>query len=93
MRNTLRRVLLTYGMTGLIIYLALHMIVLFAFAAAIYLGWRPSTITGHAGTWAAAYVLTKLTIPLRLALTAIMTPMVARRYELRDWGKGIGSGM
>ena len=48
---------------------------------AIRTGWRPESAAGSAGTLAAAYVATKVTQPLRIAGTLVLTPLVAKLYE------------
>ena len=45
---------------------------------AIRFGWRPSSAAGTMGTWAAAYIATKLTQPIRIGATLLLTPIVAR---------------
>lgn len=70
-----------YGSTALIVYLAIFAAVLVSFWFAIRLGWRAESTAGTAGTWAAAYVATKVTQPLRIAATLVVTPIAARVYE------------
>jgi hypothetical protein len=48
---------------------------------ALRAGWAPSSASGKAGTFAAAYIITKLTQPIRIGLTVVLTPFVARAYE------------
>jgi hypothetical protein len=48
---------------------------------AIRLGWRPSTAAGSVGTFAAAYILTKITQPIRIVATLALTPIIAKLYE------------
>lgn len=79
--RTLRRILAQYGTIAVVVYLALHMIVLFAFYLAIKMGWTPQGIAGEAGIWTVAYIFTKLTQPARLGLTLILTPFIARLFK------------
>ncbi len=79
--RTLRRILAEYGTIAVVVYLTLHMIVLFAFYLAIKLGWTPEGFAGEAGIWTAAYILTKLTQPFRLGLTVLVTPFLARLFS------------
>ena len=44
-------------------------------------GFRPSSVGSQTGTFVAAYIVTKLTQPLRIAATVLLTPLVARIYE------------
>jgi hypothetical protein len=79
--RTLRRVLAQYGTIAVVVYLALHMIVLFGFYLAIKMGWTPAGLAGEAGIWTVAYLLTKLTQPIRLAATLVVTPLIARLFK------------
>lgn len=81
MLRILTRVVVTYGVTGLVIFLTLHMVVLGAFAAAIWLGWEPYGILENLGTLTVAYILTKFTLPFRLVATAALTRWTVRTYE------------
>ncbi len=78
--RTLRRILAQYGTIAVVVYLTLHMIVLFGFYAAIKMGWTPTGFAGEAGIMTVAYLLTKLTQPIRLGLTALLTPLIARLF-------------
>lgn len=79
--QTLKRILAQYGTIAVVVYLSVHMIVLFAFYLAIRMGWRPEGVAGQAGIWTAAYILTKLTQPLRLGITVLVTPFIARVFS------------
>jgi hypothetical protein len=79
--RTLRRILAQYGTIAVVVYLTLHMIVLFAFYLAIKMGWTPEGIAGEAGIWTVAYIFTKLTQPVRLAVTLVVTPLIARLFR------------
>lgn len=78
MRKSLKQVMAEYGPVALTVYLVLFAGVLAGSWAAIRLGWSPSGAAGSAGTFAAAYVFTKLTQPLRIAATLALTPIVAK---------------
>jgi hypothetical protein len=81
MQKTLKRVLTEYGPIALILYLVIFALVLFGSWLAIRAGWSPASVSGKAGTFAAAYIITKLTQPLRIGATVVLTPIVARVYE------------
>ena len=76
-----------YGTVAVVVYLSIFAGVLVAFWFAIRLGWRPETAAGSVGTLTAAYVATKVTQPIRIAATLVLTPLVAKIYE-RVRGKG-----
>ena len=81
MLKTLRNVLAEYGTTALVLYLVIFVIVLGGSYLAISEGWAPHSAAGKTGTFAAAYIVTKLTQPFRIAGTIALTPVVARLYE------------
>ena len=81
MRKTLKEVLTEYGAFALALYLVIFATVLGATYFAIRSGWAPKSAAGKTGTFAAAYIVTKLTQPFRIAATVALTPLVARLYE------------
>jgi hypothetical protein len=81
MRRSFKDLLTEYGTTALVIYLSIFGLVLAGFWFAIRIGWRPESAAGSAGTLAAAYIATKVTQPLRIAATLVLTPIAARVYE------------
>jgi hypothetical protein len=70
-----------YGTVAVIVYFVIFFGVLAGFWLAIRFGWRPTSAAGSAGTLAAAYIATKLTQPVRIAATVVITPAVAKLYE------------
>ena len=81
MKKNLKQLLTEYGSVALVVYLTIFVAVLAGFWAAIRLGWRTESTAGTAGTLAGAYLATKLTQPLRIAATLVLTPIVAKLYE------------
>jgi hypothetical protein len=77
-RKTLKNLLVEYGATAIVVYLAIFFVVLFGFWAAIRFGWEPSGAMANVGAFTAAYLATKLTQPLRIIATLAVTPLVAR---------------
>ncbi len=67
-----------YGQLALVVYLAIFALVLFGFVLAIQMGIKVQGAGATAGMWAAAYVATKLTQPLRIMATLALTPLVMR---------------
>ena len=86
MRKRLESLLAEYGTVAIVIYLVIFALTLAGFFLAIRMGWRTSSAGGQAGTLAAAWIATKLTQPLRIAATLVLTPLVAKLYE-RAMGK------
>jgi hypothetical protein len=77
-RRTLKEVLAEYGPVALVVYLAIFAATLTGFGVAIGMGFRPRGVAGGLGTFTAAYLATKVTQPLRIAATLVLTPLVAR---------------
>jgi uncharacterized membrane protein AbrB (regulator of aidB expression) len=65
------------------VYLALFTIVLVGSYFAIRLGWSPGGVAGQAGAWTAAYVVTKIAQPLRIAATVLITTFLGKFWENR----------
>jgi hypothetical protein len=80
-RKTIKHILTEYGTIALIVYFAIFFLVLGGFWMAIRFGWRSDSTAAGVGTFAAAYIATKLTQPLRIAATAVLTPIIGRLYE------------
>jgi hypothetical protein len=80
MRATIQDLLARYGRVALVVYFAIFFTVLFGAWAAIHLGWRPESAAGNVGTLTAAYLATKVTQPLRIALTLALTPLAAKLH-------------
>lgn len=59
-------------------YFAIFALVLAGFALAISAGVQVETAQGGIGVLGAAYLATKLTQPLRIGATVLLTPIVAR---------------
>lgn len=72
-----------YGKFVLPLYFGIFILTWTGFAFAIQNGFEVESTTGGAGTWAAAYVATKLTQPIRIGATLLLTPFVARLFGKR----------
>lgn len=81
MRNTLKQLLVDYGRVAFGVYVAIFLVVMAGAWTAVRLGWQPESATGDMGILAAAYLVTKLTQPVRLAATLVLTPLVAKVQE------------
>ncbi|MEX1186820.1 MAG: hypothetical protein WEA80_09550 [Gemmatimonadaceae bacterium] len=74
----LKHLLAEYGLVAFTIYMTLFFGVLVGIYLAINAGWAPDGVAANAGAWTAAYLATKLTQPLRIAATLVLTPVVGR---------------
>lgn len=83
-----------YGRVAIGTYFAIFFAVLFGFWAAIQggadvaagfqqLGVDTQSATSRSGTLVVAYAFTKLTQPLRIAATVLLTPLLAHRFGRR----------
>jgi hypothetical protein len=80
-KKTAQKLLAEYGIVAVIVYFVIFFAVLGGFWLAIRFGWQPSSAAGSVGTFAAAYIATKITQPLRIAGTLLVTPLIAKGYE------------
>ena len=87
MRKTLKNILAEYGMIAVVVYLTLFTIVFIGSYFAIRLGWTPGSVAGQAGAWTAAYLVTKVAQPLRIAATVLITTFVGKLWENRKAAK------
>ena len=81
MRNTLRNILAEYGAIAVVVYLALFFIVFIGAYFGIRLGWAPGGAAGTAGAWTAAYIITKITQPLRIGATVVFATFIGRLWQ------------
>lgn len=83
MRATLKKILAEYGAIAVTLYLLIFFVVLVGSYFAIRLGWTPGSVAGNAGAWTAAYIVTKITQPLRIAATVVLSTFIGRLWEKR----------
>ncbi len=74
----IKRLVAEYGPVAIGVYLVLWAAVLLCFGGALLLGFEPEGASGAGGILFASWVAVKLTQPARIALTAVLTPVVAR---------------
>lgn len=74
----LKALLAEYGSLAITIYFVIFGVVFAGFAIAISAGFEPEGAAGNAGTIGAAWLATKLTQPLRIGATLLLTPIVAK---------------
>jgi len=76
-RDKLKVLLEEYGRVAIGTYLVIWLSVLAGFAIAIASGVRTQSTEGGAGVLLGAWLATKLTQPLRIGATLVLTPLVA----------------
>jgi hypothetical protein len=77
MTERLKALIAEYGRLALVIYASLFVLTLAGFAIAIRFGVQVEGTAGAAGTLGAAWVATKVTQPLRIGATLLLTPIVS----------------
>lgn len=80
----LKKLMAEYGPIALGTYLAIFVPVFVGFAVALHYGIEPEGVTGDVGLLFGAWVATKVTQPLRIAATLVLTPIVARVLRRRS---------
>ncbi len=83
MRKTLKKILAEYGAIAVVVYLSIFFAVFIGAYFAITLGWAPESVAGTAGAWTAAYIVTKITQPLRIAGTVVLTTFLGKMWDRR----------
>jgi hypothetical protein len=83
LKERLETLVAEYGKFVIPLYFGLFFLTWTGFAFAIQNGFQVESTGAGVGTWAAAYVATKLTQPLRIGATFLLTPIVARLFGKR----------
>ena len=92
MRKTFKELLGEYGAIAVIVYFTIFFAVWVTAWAAIQrgvdlralaarVGLSPSGFVANLGAWGAAYIFTKLLQPVRIGVTLLLTPLLAKLYE------------
>jgi hypothetical protein len=66
-----------YGRVAIATYFAIFFLVFAGFYAAIVGGFQPEGAAAGAGTLATAWLATKLTQPIRIGATLLLTPLIS----------------
>jgi cytochrome b561 len=89
-KERLNNLMAEYGSLALYVYFTIFALVLVGFALAIQFGFKTDGTAATAGTWGAAWLATKLTQPLRIGATLLLTPVVGNvRRRLRGGARNI----
>ena len=92
MRKTFQKLMAEYGIIAAIVYFTIFFATLFLAwvgiqrgvnlaALAARFGFSSNGFVANLGAWTAAYIFTKILQPVRIGLTLILTPLLARKYE------------
>lgn len=85
MASKMETILAKYGRIGIIVYFSIFFLTLFCFWTLLTAGidirtWSFFSSLGDVGPIGLAYAATKLTQPIRIALTVVSTPLVDRFF-------------
>ncbi len=78
LKDRLQEHIAEYGKLALVIFFSLGILSLTGFYIAIKAGIDVGSNTGTAGALAAAWVANKLTMPIRIGATLVLTPLFAK---------------
>ncbi len=81
LKDRMKALLDEYGKVAIATYFTIFFLVLGGFAIAIRFGVKVEGSAGTAGTLAAAWVATKLTQPLRILGTLVLTPVIGKLVQ------------
>ena len=81
LRSRYERLVEEYGAAALVVYFTLFFGTLFVFWIAISRGFEPEGWVAGTGTLGGAYLATKLTQPLRIAATLVLTPLAVSAWR------------
>lgn len=81
LKDRLKALLAEYGKVAMITYFSIFALVWVGFAIAIRSGVKVDSSAGTAGTIGAAYLATKLTQPLRILATLVLTPLIGKLVQ------------
>lgn len=93
LRDRFNALLAEWGPLLAIVYFSIFGLVLVGFALAIKAGFGVESAAGTVGTWGAAWVATKLTQPVRIAATLVITPALGALLKRFRRGRGSPPGV
>ena len=83
MAEKLQKLMAEYGRIALVVYLSTFVITMAGFSFAIMRGFEVDGASSTAGTLGAAWLATKLTQPIRIAVTLALTPVIGALLKRR----------
>lgn len=70
-----------YGSIGIVTYFVVFGLTIVGFFIAISAGYEVDGVVGQSSTWFAAWLATKVTQPIRIAVVLALTPIVAAAWH------------
>jgi len=83
LKQRLQDLVREYGRVAIVVYFSLWILTVAGFYLALRAGIHVGSGSGKAGTLVAAWLATKLTLPLRIGATLVLTPLLSRAK--RSW--------
>ena len=83
MKDKLQNLMAEYGRIAVIVYISTFVITMSGFSLAIMQGFEVDGASSTAGTLGAAWLATKLTQPIRIAVTLALTPVIGAILKKR----------
>ena len=83
MKEKLKKLMAEYGRIAITVYLSTFLLAMGGFTIAITRGFEVEGASATAGTLGAAWVATKLTQPIRIAVTLALTPVIGTLLRRR----------
>jgi hypothetical protein len=83
MKEKLQELMAEYGRIAIVVYLSIFAATMAGFSIAIRQGFEVESASSTAGALGAAWVATKLTQPIRIAVTLALTPLIGTAIKRR----------
>ena len=83
MKDKLQKLMAEYGRIAIGVYLGTFVVTMAGFSFAITQGFEVEGASSTAGTLGAAWIATKLTQPIRIAVTLALTPVIGSVLKRR----------
>ena len=83
MKDKLQKLMAEYGRIAIVVYMSIFAATMVGFSIAISQGFEVESASSTAGTLGAAWIATKLTQPIRIAVTLALTPLIGTAIQRR----------
>src|SRR3954469_5425480 len=80
-KERLKKLFEEYGSVAIGVFVVLWVTVLGGIWLAVKFGWKPESAAGEGGTFGGAYIAFRVTRPIRIGATVVLTPIIGRVLE------------
>lgn len=84
MREKITKLITEFGVVAVVLWYGVFALTWIGFAVAIQAGFTPASSAGELGVWAAAYLATQLTKPIRLVVVVALTPPIGHLLSRKN---------